>query len=167
MLKPLLVGSSVFFLLLASNLQARSQTQAPAPQTLEQEAPQPQSTEVTQEELQKFANAIKQLQAIQQEAQTAMLQAVESQGLSPQQYQEILRGQKNPASQPEAEMTSEQMQSFEQARNQVVQLQQQAQSKMQQAIQSEGLQIDRFQEILAAVQQNPAVRQTVQQMMQS
>lgn len=161
MLKLLLAGSSVFLLWLTSNLPAFAQTEDPVTQTEEQA--ETLSEGVSSEELQQLAQALKQLQAIQDETEAEILQAIQDEGLSPQKYQEILQ-------ESEAEVTSdlsaEQKQSFERAYEQVSQLQHEAESKMEQAVEAEGLEVERFNQLLAFIEQDPALLQQVQQLLQ-
>lgn len=158
MFKLFLTGSSVLALLLAG-LSAQAQTQAPAPQP-KQVAPQ---ANVSQQELQKFTSAIKQLQAIQQQSRTEMVQAVQRQGLSEQRFVQIYQAQQNPQS--AAKIPQQEKQNFEKAITQIKAIQQQTQPKMQQAVKSKGLEVERFNQILASVQQNPALQQKVREML--
>jgi len=160
MFKLFLTGSSVLVLLLAS-LSAQAQTQAPAPQP-QQVAPQ---ANISQQELQKFTSAIKQLQAIQQQSRTEMVQAVQRQGLSEQRFVQIYQAQQNPQS--GTKVSPQEKQNFEKAITQIKAIQQQTQPKMQQAVKSQGLEVQRFNQILASVQQNPALQQKVRQMLKS
>ncbi|OKH22537.1 hypothetical protein NIES593_12120 [Hydrococcus rivularis NIES-593] len=191
MYKRILLGSFALTLLMAAGLPIRAQTterspatqeteqapatrdsqQAPAtqdsqqaPATQGQEAPQ--SSQVSQEDLQKFANAIKQIQTIQKDYQGRMVQAVEGEGLSQERFMEIQQSQSNPSAQPSTQISNEEKQSFEQANAKVSQLQQEAESKMKEAVQAQGLDIQRFNEIFAAIQQDPSLQQQVQQMIQ-
>ncbi len=159
MFKLFLTGSSVLALLLAG-LSAQAQTQAPALQP-KQVAPQ---ANVSQQELQKFTSAIKQLQAIQQQSRTEMVQAVQRHiGLSEQRFVQIYQAQQNPQS--GTKVTQQEKQNFEKAITQIKAIQQQSQPKMQQAVKSQGLEVERFNQILASVQQNPALQQQVRQML--
>ncbi len=164
MRRQLLLGGSVLVPLLAGSLPARAQVQEPASQPQAQEASQ---TEISQEELQQFAKAIKQLQAIQQESEKKVVKAIEGEGLSQERFREISQVQQNPETQSTTEVTEEEMQSFEKAVARVTELLQAAQSKMEQAVRAEGLEIQRFNQIATAVRQTPALQQELQQMTQN
>jgi len=158
MFKLFLTSSSALVVLLAG-LSAQAQTQAPASQP-KQVAPQ---ANVSPQELQRFTNAIKQLQAIQQQSRTEMVQAVQRQGLSEQRFVQIYQAQQNPQS--ASKISQQEKQNFEKAITQIKAIQQQTQPKMQQAVKSQGLEVERFNQILASVQQNPALQQKVQEML--
>lgn len=164
MFKQLLTGGSFFALLLASSLSAQAQIQQTPRQTQEPAVPQVQ---IAPEDLQKFSNAIKQLQVIQQESITQMSQVVQREGLSEQRFIQIFQSQRNPRAQPTVKITQEEQQKFEQANTRIREVQQKNQVKMMQVVEKEGLDVERFNQILAAVRQNPTLQQKVQQMIQS
>lgn len=145
-----------------------SNNQAPAPGAVppqtQQQAPQ---TKVSQEELQKFANAVKKLQPIQQQAQTQVAQVIKQQNLSEQRFGEIAQSSRNPQAQPTAKVTPEERKKFEQASTQIQKIQESTQTKMEQAVKGEGLAIPQFNQIFAAIRQNPELLQKVQQMIKS
>lgn len=173
MLKHVLTGTSTFVLLLAAGVSVRAQ--APQPQSPVQTTPsspatqqapkQPSSSQISNEELQKFARSIKQLEVIDQATRTELTQAVRERGLSEARFIEILQAQKNPQAEPSKEVTSQERQQFEQALKQVGEIGQRSQLKAQQAIRNEGLEPSRFSQILAAVRQDPALQQRVQQLL--
>lgn len=179
MFKRLLTGSAVFTLLLVGSLPAFAQAQAPgtAPATPKPEAPQREASpqpgapraEVSQADLQKFANAVKKIQAIQQESEKKMIQAIESEGLSPQRFGELLQAQQTPEGQPnqQAGVSREEMQKFEQVSARLTAVQEEAQSRMQQAVRAEGLEENQFRAILATIQQDPALQQQVRSMIRN
>lgn len=163
MLKQLLSVGSSLVLLFASSLSAQAQAQKPAPKPQAPAAPQVQ---IAPEELQKFSNTIKQLQVIQQGAVTEMTKVVQRGGLSEQRFMQIYQAQRNPSAQPTPKITPKEQQNFEQASTKIKDIQQQTQSKMMQVVEKEGLNVQRFNQIMAAVRQDRALQQKVQQMIQ-
>lgn len=166
MLKLLLAGGAVTLVGLTGYLPVSAQTELPANQSQEQPVSE-QQEDVSAEELQQFANVITQLPAIEEKAQLAILQAVQDEGLSPQEYQEMLVAQQNPDAQAAPETTADQKESFERAFNQVSEIQETAKEEMQQAVEAEGLELTRFSELSAAIQQDPALQQQLQQILQN
>ncbi len=161
MLKQLLAGGSVFAILLSVSLSAQAQTSSPgAPKV--QPAPQVQ---VSPAELQKFANAVKQLQVIQQTSQTEMVQAVQGESLSEQRFVQIYQAQQNPQVQPKPQVSEKEKQSFQKAFAKLGQIQQATQTKMNQVVQSQGMEVQRFNQIFAAVRQDPTLQQKVRQLL--
>lgn len=173
MLKQILTGSSISVLLLLAGLPAQAQTEQPEAETQEQVVPETEApsqsapvADVSSEEVQQFARAIQQMQQIQTEAQNQAVQVLEEVQLSPTRFNEILQSQQNPQVQPTAEITPEEQQSFDQAYAEIAEIQESTGARMEEAIQNEGLEVDRFNEILALVQQNPQLRQQIEQELQ-
>lgn len=191
MLKQILAGGTFLLLVALGSLPAQSQTPAPptteptepSAQELEPSAqptppteaqpaspvqtqPQP-AAEVSSEDIEKFARAIAQLQTIQQETQTELLQIVEGQGLTPDRFNEIAEAQQNPEAATDVEISDEELQSFEQAANEITAVRQQTQTRFQEVVQAEGLEVEQFNQILAAVQQDPALQQEVEQILRA
>lgn len=173
MLKQLLTASVALSVLLVGSLPVRAQEPGTPAETQMPETPQEEAEtsqgEISPAELQKFANVIKQMQKIDQQSQTEMIQAIESQGLSPERFGEIFQARQAPEGEPtaQAEVSEEELQQFEQANARLSEVQQEFQSKVEQAVQAEGLELPRFEQIAAAVQQDPALQQQVQQMIQN
>lgn len=164
MLKQLLTGGSILTLVLVSSLPATAQVQNPAPQAPVQGAPQ---TQVSSEELQKFANSVKLILTIEQGAQTKMEQAVKAEGLSQERFMAIYQAQQNPKTQPKPAVSSQEKLKYDTAFAKLGQIQKETQSQMTNVLQKEGLEVKRFNEILVVVRQNPELRQKVQQLIKS
>jgi hypothetical protein len=141
-----------------------TQPQQSQPQPQNQQAPQ---TEVSQQELQKFANIVKKLQPLQRGALSQIQGAIKQQNLSEQRFGEIYQSQKNPQAQPTKKVTPEEKKKFAQVNAEIAKIQETTQSKMEEAVRAEGLEIPRFNQIFSAIRSNPALMQKVQQMIQS
>jgi lipoprotein-anchoring transpeptidase ErfK/SrfK len=168
--KQLLTGTYILGLLLVGNLSAQAQVQKPASspsQTQAPTAPTAPQTQVSQEELQKFARTIKQLIAIEQGANQEMTQVIGQSGLTQDRFIEINRAQRSPSAKPTKAVTPQEKQQYDKAFSRLGEIQKQAESKMEQVVQKEGIPIKRFNEIEAAVRQDPAMQQKVRQMIQS
>jgi endonuclease III len=179
MFKPLLTSTATLALLLVGSLPGVAQSQQTAPSRENQQAPQgqqqpapqgqqqaPQAKDISQEELEKFANAVEQIQTIQQESQQQMAQAVESTGLSKQRYKQIGKAQRNPNAEGTSEVSDQEMQKFQQAQSKLAEIQKQSQSKMEQAVKDVGLEMQQFNRIFAAIQDNDELQKKVRQMIQ-
>lgn len=168
MLKQLLTGSSALVLLLAGSLSVQAEAPQPGSQPPQvQEAPQQGvSLPVSSQELQKFARSLKKLQVIEREAGKEMTRAVQGEGLSEKRFIELYQTRQNSQAQPSREITTQERQKFERALARVGEIEKKTQFKMQQAVQSEGLEAERFAQILAAVQRDPALQQQMQRLMQ-
>lgn len=160
----ILAGATASVFLLAGQTATLAQQQTPAEQNNPTVTPeQNTSIEVNDEEIQSFASAFKVVQTIQDESRQKMVEAIEEQGLTIKEYNELLRQQQQPESgDSEASNVSEEKQEqFQQADAQIEQIEQDAQADIEAAITDEGLQIERFQEIWIAVRQDPELQQQV------
>ena len=92
---------------------------------------------------------------------------MEDSDLSRQQFQAFFQEQQNPDAQSTSEATEEQKQSFEQARNQIVEIEQAVQLKKKEAIETGGLSLERFNQILAAAQSNPDLQEQIKLLLES
>ncbi len=119
------------------------------------------ATDVDPATLDQFVSALNRLQQIQVEAEAQSIEALEAQGLSEQRFNEILQSQQNPAEAGTTAITPEEQQQIQQAAPQLAEIQQEAQTQMDAAIQAEGFNEQSFNEVLAAVRQDPALQQQV------
>lgn len=172
MLKQLLTGSSVLVFLIAGNISALAQ--APESETESQVSPAqtvPQTQDapeqaVSPEELQQFAKLIPSLQAINQTAQQKFVQVIEKSDLSIERFQELAQAQQSPEAQPAKPATPQEQQSFNQIATEIQTIQKETLAEQEKTVRDGGLEPSRFGQILAAVQQNPALQQQVQQLLQ-
>ncbi len=131
---------------------------AQTPQTTE-------ATDVSDKELTTFVAAFQQVQVINQQAQQNMAKAVQDEELSIERFNEMKQSEQNPNQ--EIQGTTEEMEQFNKANQQIVQIQKQATQSMQKKIEDEGLTIQRYQEIAMALQKSPELQQKIQKMMQN
>lgn len=123
-----------------------------------------QNEEVSDEEVEQFAGAFKQIQDINQEAQQEMISSVEEAGLDVQRYNEIQQAQQNPDQQVDA--SDEELEQFKAATQEMGNIQVEAQQKMQEKIKEEGLTLARYQEIGSAIQSDPGLQKKLQEYLQ-
>lgn len=164
MMKHILAGCSLLVLLTVGSLPAHAQNSTPAPST---PAPAASQSKVSSEELKKFAGAIKKMLVISQDTETQMVQAVQQSGLTEARFNEIYLSKKDPAKKPTNAITPKEQQSYDQALSKLTEIEKAARTKMDSTIQSEGLEVPRFNQIFAEVQGSPQLRQEVQKMIQS
>ncbi len=133
---------------------------------LNAQTPQPKAaTDVSDKELTTFVAAFQQVQIINQQAQQNMAKAVQDEELSIERFNEMKQSEQNPSQ--EIQGTTEEMEQFDKANQQIVQIQKEATQSMQKKIEDEGLTIQRYQEIAMALQKSPELQQKIQKMMQS
>ncbi len=165
MLKSLLVSGLVGALVVTTGSLAYSKTPNSVPQIIMAQASS--TGEIPPEELQQFVQTLKQLREVEVQAQQQMAQAVQSQGLTPERFMEILgQNQQNPDSQA-AEVSGDEKEKFDQALTQVRGILREAESQKLQVLQAQGMEPERFNQIIAAVQEQPSLQQQVQQLLQN
>ncbi|NJR37820.1 MAG: DUF4168 domain-containing protein [Leptolyngbyaceae cyanobacterium CSU_1_4] len=156
---------------------AQSPTRAPASPEAPSAAPtSPQSpsgapaTEtpaaVSPAELQKFAEVIPQLQEIQKTAQQQVSEAIKKAGLSEDRFRELYSVQQSPTTaQASTPATPQEQQAVQQVATQLETIQSETQTRRVQAVESQGLELTRFNEILTAVRQDADLQQQLQQIL--
>ena len=117
-------------------------------------------------ELQKFAEVIPQLQEIQKSAQQQVSEAVKKAGLSEDRFRELYGVQQSPtASQASTPATPQEQQAVQQVVSQLETIKSEAQTRRVQAVESQGLELTRFNEILTAVRQDSDLQQQLQRIL--
>ncbi len=123
------------------------------------------AAEVTSEELEQFASVIPDLQTIQADAQAEVATAVEDSGLSAERFNQIAQAQASPEAVGEVEISSEEATAFEAIVTEIQQIEQDFLTQRQAILESQGLTVERYQEILAAVQEDPALLEQVESLL--
>ncbi len=182
MMKYILAGCSLLVAVTIGSLPIKAQDAKPAPASAEKPAPAqspasaspaPTPTEpattpaVSADELKKFASATKQLLSIVNDTETQMVQAVQKQGLTEARFNDIYQSKKNPSAKLTSQVTPKEEESYKQAVTQLIKIQADAQAKMDKVVAAQGLQMERFNQIFAAVQKDPQLRQEVRKMIQN
>ncbi len=121
-----------------------------------------QSAEVSDAELEQFASAYTRVQSIDQQLQHKMVSAIQKEGLEIQKFNEILNAQQDPNQ--EADATEEELEKFAVVSKTIEQIQSQGQEDMQKVIIDNKLTLSRYQEIMLAVQSDPALQQKLQKL---
>lgn len=134
--------------------------QVPAQMQQQQQA----TPDISDKELQKFANAFQEVQVENQKIQQKMIAEIQEEGMEVQRFSEIQQAQQNPNQ--EVEMTAEEEKAIENLMPKLQTIQQESQTVMQEKIKSAGLTMNRYQEIAQMIQQSPELQQKLQSMMQ-
>ncbi|MBW4439786.1 MAG: DUF4168 domain-containing protein [Plectolyngbya sp. WJT66-NPBG17] len=162
MIQRLLLGGCAVVVagLVSLPVQAQQAPQAPTSK------PAPAAQSVTPAETRQFANAVKQVLVISQESETQATQAIRSEGLTEQRFDEIFRSQRDPQQKPSKPVESTEKQKYDRVLAKLVQLSKDNDAKVETAVKKEGLDIPRFNQIFQVVRANPQLRQQVQQLIQ-
>ncbi len=118
---------------------------------------------VSDTELESFATALQDVQEIRQGMAEETQQAVGESPLEQQRFEEIY-GARQGGGQQDAGTTDAENRQFEELMSQIQQIQQQSNEEMVQAVEDEGLSVQRFNEIAQAIQQNPELQQEFREM---
>lgn len=120
-------------------------------------------TEVSDADLNKFANAYKAVQMENQEMQQDMVEMIQNEGLELDRFQSIQQASVNPEAKVDA--TKEELSSYKKVMAEIEKMQPKLQEDMAKLIADNGLTLDRYQEIGAALQSDQALQQKLQAMM--
>lgn len=140
----------------------QSQTQQP-PQEMPGQTNQGATTEVSDQELQKFASALQEMQALNQMAQQEMVGAVQATGLEIERFSQIRQAQQDPAQEPDA--SEEELAQFQSAVTELEKIQNKTNQQMEQKIQDQDLSKSRYDEIGNALQNDPQLQARFREIM--
>lgn len=118
--------------------------------------------EFTVEELEQFANVIPDLQTIQTAAQANVVTVVEDSGLTAERFNEIAEAQASGESAEAVNVSSEEQAAFEVVTGEIEQIESDFLSQREELLEAEGLTVERYQELLAAVQSDPNLLQQIE-----
>lgn len=119
--------------------------------------------EVSDQELQQFASAMEEVNAIQENARNDMRVAVEESGLTIESYNQIVKEMKNAQTMADVSASEEEVEKVQDVADSISVIQTTMQQEMQEALQDEDLTQERFQAILQAVQSDPQLQQRMQE----
>lgn len=128
-------------------------------------AQQQAASDVSDEELEQFVNVSSVVQEIQMEAQTEMIEIVENEGLEVDTYNQIAQAMQMGQSEDEIDVSSEDMERFENASATIQEMEMELEAEMTSAIEDEGMDTERFMMINMALQQDPELQQRIQEHM--
>ncbi|NEO26429.1 MAG: DUF4168 domain-containing protein [Kamptonema sp. SIO4C4] len=156
--------SATFALFLGSQLSWVQQT-AIIPNQTALAAEVKQAENISSEELEQFADAWINVVSIERETRQEIVEIVQDEGFDPQRFGDIAQSYQED-SEPTPPLTAEEESNFEQAAQRIQTLRQETRNEMQQAVRSEGLEPQRFSELLTAVREDEALQEEVKGMIQ-
>ncbi len=148
---PLLLG----MLLIAGSAVAQVQQQQQQQQQIDPDS-------ITEEELEQFAQVSQESQKVQEEMRNQVDSLLDEKDMEMERFRQIMMSQRNPQSADSADITEEEQATMEEIQPQLMQMQQQAQQEMVTIIQDNGLEPQRFQQLMQAVRTNPEVMKRFQ-----
>jgi hypothetical protein len=139
-----------------------TQGQAPGDNTANPDLFHPLQTagEVSDKELRQFLSAAMHVQVISQQSQQDMVTAVEQGGMKAERFSEIQQAEMDPAI--KIDLSIGEKKQFETASREIEKIQDLAMQKIVERITAAGLSENRYQEIISAVQNTPALQEKLQ-----
>lgn len=144
-----LVIASVAILMSTTGLLAQVQQQAPQMPDL------PTSSEVSDDEISKLVSTIFDLEPIQIHAQEQIQEALESENISVERFQQMMMAMQNPQLADEINITEEEMAKLETIQPALIEIQGEADREMVEKIEENGFTMERYRSIVMAAQQDP------------
>lgn len=140
-----------------------------APPAVAQQQTTPQAQQGQQNfsdaDLQQFADASTRLMAVQQEGEKAMLNILQEEKLSVDKFNEMAQAhQQQQLDQVQA--TAEEKAAFNKAAQRMMEMQPALQKDVEEAIQKDGMSLDKYEQIMIAYRQDPALQQRIDELMQ-
>jgi hypothetical protein len=152
-------------------------------QTAQQQTPQQQSqqsqqlpgqmgqqsapdVDLSEEEAETFADAIIAAQKVQAGAQQELVSIIEDEGLDIETYQKIAQASQQGQEPADSVIEDGDMEKFDSANESIKEAQQGIQSDVADAVEEAGMEMERFQEINRAVQQDPELQKQIRQKLQ-
>ncbi len=121
------------------------------------------TTDVSEKELNKFADAYQAVQTENRNAQQEMMTLIQDNGLEVARFQEIQKAQADPNT--ELDATEAELKSHQKIMGELQKMQPELQTRMEGIIQDNGLTMQRYQEVAAAVQADRELQQELQAIM--
>jgi len=121
------------------------------------------SENVSDADLEKFAQAYQSVQQSNQQIQQKMVAAIEDEGISAERFNAIYQAKMDP--EQEVDATDDEMEKQEAAMAKVEAMQQSSQKEMEDKIKEKGLTMQQFQDLGAKIQNSPELQQKMQAIM--
>jgi len=126
----------------------------------------PTSADVSDEEIENLVNAIFELEPIQIKTQEKMEDAVESEDLSFERFQQLMMAMQNPQMADEIDVSDEEMAKLQTLQPKLMEIQGEAQQEMIAAIENNDLTAQRYESIIMGAQQDPELRLRVETLLE-
>lgn len=140
----------------------QQQTQQQQPGQLGQMNQEAPDVDVSDEEAATFADAAMQAQQIQMQAQQKMVGVIKEEGLDIQTYQKIARSTRQGGQAPDS-ISENDMEKYQNATDSLKKMQSEIQEQVTNAIEETGMEMERFQNISRAAQQDTALQRQIQE----
>ncbi len=120
--------------------------------------------DISDDDLKQFVQASAKAAAVQEESQKAMIAVVEEEKLTVEKFTEMAKAHQQQKLDA-VQATPEEKAAFSKAAQRIMEMQPQVEQSMTQAIEKEGMSLEKFEQIMLAYQQNAAVQARVQKLL--
>lgn len=122
--------------------------------------------DVSDEELDNFTEAISAAQEVQMEFQQEMVEMMEAEGMDIETFNQIAQSEQMGQSTDDLDISDEDMENFEAISAKIEEEQAGVEAAIEEAVEGTGMEMERFEEINQAIQQDPELQQRIQERMQ-
>ncbi len=122
----------------------------------------PTSDEVSDEEIVQLVNTIHDLEPIQIKAQEQIEEAVESEDISFERFQQMMMAMQNPQMADQMDISDEEMSKIQTLQPRLMEIQGEAEQEMAEKIEDNGLTMERYRTIIMGAQQDPELMARVE-----
>lgn len=122
-------------------------------------------TDFNDEELKQFASAAGKVMEIQQKTQEDMIKVIEDENLELDKFNQILMSQQNQEAE-KVDATAEEMAAFNNASQKIMEIQTNIQSDVIKTIEDEGLEPQKYEQIMLAYQASPEIKAKIDALIQ-
>lgn len=143
--------------------QSQQSQQMPGQMGQQQSAP---DIDLSEEEVETFVDAIIAAQKVQGGAQEELISIIEDEGLDIETYQQIAQASQRGQEPADSVIEDGDMEKFDSANESIQEAQEGIQSDVADAVEEAGMEMERFQEINQAVQQDPELQKQIRQKLQ-
>ncbi len=123
---------------------------------------QSEAAEVSDQELESFVAVVEELQEVQRDLAAQSQESVESSEMGVERFQELFQARQS-GTEPATAATDAENEEFDQLVAEIREIQQEFNDVMVQAVQDEGLAVERFNEIAQAIRQDQSLQQRIQE----
>lgn len=122
----------------------------------------PTSADVSDDELSQLASTIEQLEPIQLEAESKIVETLETEGISIERFQQMMMAMQNPQMADQVNITDDEMQKIQQIQPDLMEIQGEAEQKITEKIEDNGFTMDRYRSIIMGMQQDADLLERLQ-----
>ena len=130
---------------------------------MQQEPAEP--VEVSDEELQEWVDVFVGVQEINQQIQMQLPPIIEEAGLSIEKFQEIMQAEEMGQAREDIDASESEMASYDEAMDEIMEIQEGAEEEMIEHIEGEGMELERYEQIMMALNQDPELAQRAEELL--